>query len=83
MNDNNTPKKFDSLSEQLSDIFENMDQINATFKKIESYVEQKYKDIERDINPENNRDISKELQYHTAKFLHSLANDFEKKKLFI
>lgn len=82
MNDNNKQKNFSTLSEQLSGIFDHMELINTSFKRIEAYVEQQYKNIEKEINPDSNCDISKELQYHMAHFLRNLASDFEKKNRF-
>lgn len=83
MNDKNTPKSYSSLSQQLNGIFDHMDEINTSFKKIEAFIEQEYKNIEQSINPEKSRDVSKELEYHTANFLRNLAKDYEtKNRLF-
>lgn len=83
MNDSKLPKNYASLSQQLSGIFERMDEINMSFEKIEACIEQEYKNIEQSINPEKSRDVSKELQYYMANFLHTLAKDYEtKNRLF-
>lgn len=79
MNDNNTPKKYTSLSRQLSGIFDHMDEINTSFKKIEIFIEQEYKNFEKAINPEKSSDVSKELEYYMVKFLRNLAKDYERK----
>ncbi len=83
MNDNNLPKKYASLSQQLSGIFDHMDEINMSFKKIEAFIDQGYKNIEQSINPEKSRDVSKELQYHMENFLRKLAKDYETKNKFL
>ncbi|NCO03594.1 MAG: hypothetical protein GW903_05335 [Alphaproteobacteria bacterium] len=79
MNDNKKSKSLSTLSEQLSGIFDHMDYIDGSFKRIEAYAKKKHSDIEREINPDKNCDVSRELQYHTANFLRNIANDFEKK----
>lgn len=78
MNDN-LPKKYTSLSQELAEIFEHMDEINQAFSKIEAFVEQEYKNIETSINSEKSSDVSKELQYYMADFLKSLLKSFENK----
>lgn len=82
MNDNKQSKGLSTLSEQLSGIFDHMGYIDDTFKRIEAYAKKKYSDIEREINPDDNRDVSRELQYHMANFLRNLAGDFKKKNRF-
>ncbi len=80
MNDNQKPKSFSALSEQLSEIFDHMDYIDSSFNRIEAYAGKKYQEIEKKINPDQNCDISKELQYHMANFLSNLAKNYETKK---
>ena len=79
MNDNKKPKSLSALSEQLSDIFDHMDYINYSLSRIEAYAKEKFDEIEKEINPNNDRDVSRELQHHMAHFLRNLADDFEKK----
>lgn len=78
MNDNQTPKK--SLSKQLNEVFEHMEEIDISFKKIEVYIEQEYGRIERSINPEQNNDISKELKYYLANFLKQNSLKYDNSK---
>lgn len=79
MNDNKKTKSLSALSEQLSEIFDHMDYINSNFNRIEAYAKKKFDEIEKEINPNNDRDVSRELQHHMTNFLRNLANDFEKK----
>lgn len=80
MNDNKKSKSLSALSEQLSEIFDHMDYINSSFSRIEAYAKKKFDEMEKEINPNNDCDVSRELQHHMANFLRNLANDFEKKK---
>lgn len=79
MNDNKNPKDLSALSQKLSEIFDHMDYINSSFNRVEAYVKKKFEEVEREINPDNNHDVSRELQYHMANFLRNLASYFEKK----
>lgn len=83
MNNNKSPKSYASLSQQLSSIFDHIDDINSSLSRIEAYARRKYEEIEKEINPDSNDDVSKELRYHMAHFLHNLAKDYEtKNRLF-
>lgn len=82
MNDKQKPKSLLALSEQLSEVFDHMNYINSSFSRIGAYSKKKFDEIEKEINPNNDRDVSRELQYHMAHFLRNLANDFEKKSRF-
>ena len=79
MNDNQKPKSLLALSKQLSEIFDHMDYINSSFSRIEAYAKNKFSEIEKEINPHHDRDVSRELQHHMAHFLRNLASEFEKK----
>lgn len=79
MNDNQKPEGLLALSEQLSEIFDHMDYINSSFSRIEFYAKRKFEGIEKEINPNKDRDVSRELQHHMAHFLRNLASEFEKK----
>jgi len=79
MNDNQKPKSLSALSEQLSEIFDHMDYMNSSFSRIEAYAKKKFDGIEKEINPNNDRDVSRELQHHMANFLRNLAKDYETK----
>ena len=79
MNDNQKPKNLSALSEQLSEIFDHMDYIDSSFSRIEAYAKKKFDEIEKEINPNNDRDVSRELQHHMAHFLRNLAKDYETK----
>ena len=79
MKDNQKSKNLSALSEQLSEIFDHMDYINSSFSRIEAYAKKKFDEIEKEINPKNDRDVSRELQHHTVHFLRNLADDLEKK----
>lgn len=79
MNDNQNPKNITALSDQLSEIFDHMDYINSSFCRIESYAHKKFDAVQKEINHDNNHDVSRELEYHMANFLRRLADDFENK----
>lgn len=79
MSDNKKPKNLSALSEQLSEIFDHMDYIDSTLSRIEAYAKTKYRDLEKEINPDSNRDVSRELQYHIAASLRCLAKTYEGK----
>ena len=81
MNDNKLPRSQASLSQQLSNIFDHMDEINSSFKKIEAVIKKEYNSIETNINPENSRDVSKELQYYMIDFLKNIVKEFENKHI--
>ena len=83
MNDNQKPKSLSALSEQLSEIFDRMDYINSSFSSIETYTKKKFNQIEKEINPNNDRDISRELHYHMENFLRNIAKNYEAKKSLI
>jgi hypothetical protein len=59
MNDNQKPKNLSALSEQLSEIFDHMDYIDSSFSRIESYAKKKFDEIEKEINLNNDHDISR------------------------
>ena len=82
MNDNQKPKSLSALSEQLSGIFDHMGYINSNFNRIEAYAKKKFDEIEKEINPNNDHDVSRELQHHMAHFLRNFSSDFEKKNSF-
>ena len=79
MNNSQKPKNLLALSEQLSKIYDHTDYINSSFGRIEAYAKKKFDEIAKEINPNNDRDVSRELQHHMAHFLRNIANDFEKK----
>lgn len=77
MNDNQNPKSFSALSEQLSEIFDHTDYINSSFFRIESYAKKKFDEIEKKINPNSDHDVSRELQHHMENFLNNFAKEYE------
>lgn len=81
MNDNKLPKRFYTLSKQLSNLYEHMDEIDATFVTIEAFVDKEYENIEKRVNPDLNNDISKELKYHMTSFLKDMASKYNCHKL--
>lgn len=82
MNNNQEPKSLSALSEQLSEIFDHMDYTDSSFSRIEAYAKKKFDGIEKEINPNNDRDVSRELQHHMVNFLRNLAKGYEAKNRF-
>lgn len=70
MNDNiNT----NSLSLKLGEVFEHMDMINESCQTIDAFVNKEYERLQILINPDNDADISKEIQFYIANFLQKKA----------
>ena len=57
------------LSENLSNVFDHMDEANPSYIKIKKVIKTEYLKIQQKLNPENDEDISKELQHHFYDFV--------------
>lgn len=67
------------ISQKLAEIFDNMEYINNCHKNISEVVKEQFELIQRELNPDNNAEIDRELRFHTAAFLRDLGNEYEKK----
>ena len=64
--ENGTGKK---LSENLSNVFDRMDEANPSYIKIKKVIETEYLVIQHKLNLENDEDIGKELHHHFYDFV--------------
>jgi len=79
MNDNDTDNpRAKHLSDDLQNVYQQMDHINSALQQIELKIEQEYKKVETIINPKKDQDVSKEIQYYFSDFLKNYASDFKK-----
>jgi hypothetical protein len=73
MNDNKN-----SLSKKLEEVFEHMDKISDSCRKIESCINQENKRLQLLINPDKDADISKEIKFYMVSFLKKITDNLEK-----
>ena len=64
--ENRTGKK---LSENLSNVFDRMDEANPSYIKIKKVIETEYLTIQQKLNPESDEDVGKELDHHFCDFV--------------
>lgn len=81
MNDNKKSKKFSTLSEQLTELYNHTDEIENVFKKIEDQINVEYQSLVKSVNSHNSRDISKELNFYMTRCLKDIIKRFEEGKV--
>jgi len=66
----------EKLSKQLSAVLDQMDAMKPSYIKIKKAIEAEYQNIQHQLNPENNTDITKELNHHFCDFIQNLLRQY-------
>ena len=66
----------EKLSKQLSAVLDQMDDMKPSYIKIKKAIEAEYQNIQHQLNPENNTDITKELNHHFCDFIQNLLRQY-------
>ncbi len=66
----------EKLSKQLSAVLDQMDDMKPSYIKIKKVIEAEYQNIQHQLNPENNTDITKELNHHFCDFIQNLLRQY-------
>lgn len=72
--ENGTIKK---ISEKLSTTFDNMDEINASYLKIEAVIIEECNAIQKKLNSDNDEEVSREIHHYLSGCINNLLKNLK------
>ena len=58
------------ISKRLEQVIGQLDGLNEQYDKIGCFIKLKYAEIEAQLNPENDADLSREIKHHFESYIH-------------
>lgn len=68
------------ISEKLSATFDNMDEIDASYLKIEAVIIKEHKTIQKKLNADNDEEVSREINHYLSGCINNLLKNIKSQK---